>query len=149
MSNNKRPASSPPPGQSTPRPPPFAGAEPTLASVSEARVDPAVEELSAALRQAAEAFNKITALLSEQQELFKSASRSSSPGGVFDSFRNSLNASTSIWNWSTSARLKAPNPTPPLPLVSTSPTEPAAAAGSGDPAVSSVSRLHLSHMLLQ
>ena len=92
MSNNKRPALSPPPGKPAPRSPPFAGAEPTLASVSEARVDPAVEELSAALRQAAEAFNKITALLSEQQELLKSASRSSSPGGVFNSFINYLKA---------------------------------------------------------
>ncbi|KAI0803216.1 hypothetical protein BC629DRAFT_1591299 [Irpex lacteus] len=110
MSNNKRPASSPPPGQPTPRPPPFAGAEPTPASVSEARVDPAVEELSVALKDAAEAFNKITSLLSAQQELLKSASRSSTSGGVFDSFRNSLKALTFVWNRSTPARLKAPNP---------------------------------------
>ena len=97
------------------------------------------EELSAALRQAAEAFNKITALLSEQQELLKSASRSSSPGGVFNSFIIFLKAITLVWNRSTPARIKA----------STSPIEAAAAAGSGDLAVSSVSRLHLSHMLLQ
>ena len=39
MSNNKRPSSSPPPEQSAPRPPHLSGAKPTLASVTEARVD--------------------------------------------------------------------------------------------------------------
>lgn len=135
MSNNKRPALSPPPGKPAPRSPPFAGAEPALSSVSEDIVDFEVDESSSSLKEAAKAFNKTPALLTQQQELLESAPRSAASGGIFDSFLKSLKVLKFICNRYTPARLKALNPvytsqsnpvntSLPQPIASTKPCPP-------------------------